>query len=44
MNKCSLDLMLLLIEEAKKQICQTPNEIAILGAEISTRLKTTAPL
>lgn len=37
LNKCSLDLMLLLIEEAKKQKLQTQNKIATLKEELSTR-------
>lgn len=39
LNKCSLDLMLLLIEEAKKQKCTTEKEIVSLKKEISTKYK-----
>lgn len=39
LNKCSLDLMLLLIEEAKKQQAQTQNEISTLKEELSVQYK-----
>lgn len=39
LNKCSLDLMLLLIEEPKKQKCATENEITSIKKEISTKYK-----
>lgn len=35
LNKCSLDLMLLLIEEAKKQQTETQNEMAMLKEELA---------
>lgn len=39
LNKCSLDLMLLLIEEAKKQKSHTQNEMANLKEVISKSFK-----
>lgn len=39
LNKCSLDLMLLLIEEAKKQKCTIDKEIISLKQEISIKYK-----
>jgi uncharacterized membrane protein YgaE (UPF0421/DUF939 family) len=39
LNKCSLDLMLLLIEEAKKQKYATEKEITSIKKEISTKYK-----
>lgn len=39
LNKCSLDLMLLLIEEAKKQQIQTQKDITALKEEISVQFQ-----
>lgn len=43
LNKCSLDLMLLLIEEAKKQRCESQKEMEELKAEMSSKFADKEP-